>query len=358
MEHTASQPTVQAGRVLYLDCLRILATFAVMILHISAGYWHGSDPHGLTWQCFNLYNSLSRWCVPVFVMISGALFLERNQSLSRLYRKNILRIVTAFLFWSAAYVLVSALNGEHTAGELLIAFLTGHYHMWFLFMIAGIYMIIPLVQKITASKNLTKYFLLLWLVFSVLLPQVTSLLSLKFDTAAALLSSVRSNTEFHFTVGYVGYFVAGYYFNKTELSISWRRLIYAIGVCGFAGTVVLSSLISLWKNEPSQMFYGYFSLNVLLEALFVFVLGKYLFGIIRFSKRVERLITTLSQYSFGAYLVHAMVIEQLAHLLHFSALSFSPIISVPIVGCVVFPVSFGISALIHKLLPHLSKYIA
>lgn len=63
----------QPQRIAYFDVLRILATFAVIVLHLSAQHWADTDVHTRAWQAFNLYDSAVRWAVPVFVMISGSL---------------------------------------------------------------------------------------------------------------------------------------------------------------------------------------------------------------------------------------------------------------------------------------------
>ena len=63
-------------RVLYLDCLRILSIAAMMLLHISAQNWSSLDLHDPAWMLFDILNGATRWCVPVFLMISGVLFLN------------------------------------------------------------------------------------------------------------------------------------------------------------------------------------------------------------------------------------------------------------------------------------------
>ena len=76
-----------AKRETYFDCLRILATFAVMILHIASQYWYAVDAGTYEWKVFSFYDGMVRWAVPVFVMISGALFLSRDMSLERIFKK-------------------------------------------------------------------------------------------------------------------------------------------------------------------------------------------------------------------------------------------------------------------------------
>ena len=62
-------------RKTYCDYLRVAATFAVVVLHVAASKWSAADVNGATWKAFNFYNSAVRWGVPIFIMISGSLFL-------------------------------------------------------------------------------------------------------------------------------------------------------------------------------------------------------------------------------------------------------------------------------------------
>ena len=88
------------NRIVYFDYLRIIAIFAVIVLHIAAHNWHGTDVNSFEWQMFNIYDSIVRWGVPVFVMISGALFLGKDISIKKLYNKHIFRIFLSLIIWS------------------------------------------------------------------------------------------------------------------------------------------------------------------------------------------------------------------------------------------------------------------
>ena len=68
------------GRILYFDFLRIFATLAVMVLHVAAQNWYSTSVSSFEWQTFNFFNSIVRWGVPIFVMISGALFLNERET--------------------------------------------------------------------------------------------------------------------------------------------------------------------------------------------------------------------------------------------------------------------------------------
>lgn len=342
-------------RTEYFDYLRIIATAAVMILHISALNYLAVDISTSEWNVFNIYDSFVRWSVPVFVMISGALFLEGHQSAAHIYRKNILRIVTAFLFWSAIYTAYGCTRewGLHT---VLIEFIKGNYHMWFLYMIIGLYMIVPILRKIVESEKLTSYYLILALIFSVLCPFIINILSFTVPEGASLMRDVLNKMNFRIAVGYSGYFVLGYYLNKSRICRKAEAIIYSLGILGFLGTAALTVFASNYSGSANTIFYDYFSLTVLFESIAVFVFGKKHLSGLNLSFKAKMLLVNISKYSFGAYLVHAMVITVLDQHFGLDTLTFNPVISVPVIGLIVFVISFAISAVINRI-PVLKKYI-
>ena len=96
------------SRVVYLDCLRIFATFIMIQAHVAAQNWFNADVRGFTWNVFNVYDSFGRCSVSIFAMITGTIYgsQDRSLDLKKLYGKNILRFLTAFFFWSAAYAII------------------------------------------------------------------------------------------------------------------------------------------------------------------------------------------------------------------------------------------------------------
>ncbi len=342
-------------RLIYLDCLRILATFGVMLLHVSAQNWAVAEVNTLEWNVFNFFDSSVRWAVPVFVMISGALFLAGNRSIEQIYKRNVLRLITAWSFWSAAYAWIGLVTVPMSLKDAVLQMMSGHYHMWFLFMIIGLYMIVPFLQKIVGSLELTRYFLILSLMFTFLLPQLVMLFSFTLERGGAVVSGILNNFYFHFAVGFVGYFVCGYYLNNIEIKGRKEGLVYLLGICGLIMTAGFTRVISIRQQAANELFYGYFTVNVLLESIAVFVLAKNHFKWCM-NKRIEACIRKFSKYSFGAYLVHAMVLEQLHHFFGIHTLSFHPIVSVIVIVSIVCVISFGISGMLNSI-PVLKKYI-
>ncbi|MDQ6971139.1 MAG: acyltransferase family protein, partial [Mariprofundaceae bacterium] len=80
--------------MIWLDNSRVLAVFAVILVHVSDGFVSHYPMGSEYWWIGNIYDSAVRWCVPVFVMISGALLLDpaKHENLNTFYRKRFSRI--------------------------------------------------------------------------------------------------------------------------------------------------------------------------------------------------------------------------------------------------------------------------
>ena len=207
---------MEKKRIIYLDVLRITATFSVIVLHVSASLFSGFSPDSYEWQILNIYDSLVRFCVPMLVMISGVLFLSpyREISVKILYQKYIKRIVCASVFWSALYAIYSSSIYRVFSSERMMFFfrnfVLGHYHLWFLYMILGLYIIVPFLKKITADKKLTEYFLLWSMILTIIVP---SALLLPF-LGTHVISQILDKLYIKFFLGYSVFFVAGHYISQ------------------------------------------------------------------------------------------------------------------------------------------------
>ena len=122
-------------RVIYLDLLRMLSIFMMMMLHTSSSFIAHSTINDMQYSVFNIYLSMTRFCVPMFIMISGVFFLNNDNPLDikTLYKKNIIRLITAFLFWSTLYVFFRYIQNPTDIKNLISNIITGHYHLWFIY---------------------------------------------------------------------------------------------------------------------------------------------------------------------------------------------------------------------------------
>ena len=332
-------------RILYLDELRIIAMIAVIVIHTASQNWHEFTPDTMAWNVFNLSDSAARFAVPLFCMISGALFLnpEKEVPVRKLYAVHIRRMLTAFVFWSLFYAAVYTVRYHWTAGQFLHAFLSGSYHLWFLYMIIGFYVTVPVLRKITESESLTDYFLLVTLVYTFLIPVLFRL-----PYVSQLKDAFYENTHFYLTLGYTGYFVLGYRLFHTELNRKTQIVCYILGILGFLATALCTKYASLRSGQLVETFYEPVSLNVLLEAAAVFVFGKYVLSKWKPDDKLRTWIHKAADCSFGAYLVHIIVLDVL-HKIGLTTVTFHPAVSVILIVILTTLISFGISFVLNRI---------
>lgn len=350
-------------RQYHLDYLRVFASIAIILLHVCCQNMKYVELAGTEWNIYNIGNSLSRWGVPVFVMMSGALFLPREIPTKTLYKKYISRMAIAYVVWSAFYAIVDPIgNLIFTEGyqisllEIVGNFISGAVHLWFLPMIIGLYMCIPLIKQITKNDNLIKYFLILALVFCFIKTQSELVADyllkgnshLIFENVNTLFKNFNVNIAF----GFAAYFILGFYLNKTDINKKHRMIIYILGVIGFMLTILLNLLASQNAGKSSETFYGATTVNVLLMSVAVFVWFKYT---AKGNNKLNKIIIKLSKYSFGAFLVHIFILKVL-HTFGIQSTSFHPVLSVPAITLSTTIASYLISLVLNKI-PVIKKYI-
>ncbi len=311
-------------RLLYLDWLRILAAIAVVVIHISAGVvTDSSQTYHSPWMAGNFYESLSRWSVPMFVMISGALMLSsRKERPNTVFlRKKLAKILVPLLVWSVIYYANEVRKGAYdfSVSDFLERLASDDimYHLWFLYMIAGLYLITPLLKILVrhAKRSDIEYFLLLWLISSVGLHWMTYMVG------------YRIEIELYFVSHYVGYYMLGYYLFTYDLKPVIRKVIYAGGIAGWLLTFFLTYKGSVSSNEPLEYFwYDEHSPNVFLITLALFVL----FQTTRIGQvRLPWVGKVISEASFGIYLIHVLVMQTLHEQFDFVWFNLHPVIGIP-----------------------------
>ena len=337
------------SRCHYFDFLRVVAAFGVIVLHVSTWRLHLRDSGSLEFSASLIFTYMCEWAVPVFVMISGALFLGREIPLRKIYGKYIFRIFTAFLFWSFVYAVMWFVFRKAGFTECLKQFVRGNYHMWFLFMIVWMYTVIPMLKRIAVSERLAVYFLALWFVSFIAVPQSARMVGIFSKNLSTFINEVIDNFHLCFTMGYTGYFILGYILHKTEITAKTEHFIYAAGVLSFLTSFVVGVLISKFTGRAYTSLRGNTMGNFFEStAIFVFFMKHF--------RKGSRFAEALSRYSFGAYLVHDAVIQFVLKICRIDTFSFTPLISIPVISVIVFVISFAISAVINHI-PILKKYI-
>ncbi|MBC9943065.1 acyltransferase family protein [Leucobacter sp. cx-328] len=349
-------PAARPQRIPYLDTLRSLAIIAVVLLHAAAWNWYRTPVDTLDWQVLNVYDSIVRFCVPVFFMVSGALFLQpaRNITLASIFRKYIPRILVAYVLWSAFYAGLATFGpgGTGSLRTLVEQFVLGHYHLWFLFVLGGLYLVTPLLRAITADRKNAWYFVVLAFIFASVLPLLTHL-----PQVGYLIAGVLETTRMHLVLGYTLFFVLGYLLSTMLLTLKRVALISVLGVCGVVATAALTALVSQGAGTPNAFFYDYLTPNVVVAAIAVFI------GVRALSERgfqadvpPHPIIALIGKLSFGIYLVHPFF-QWLYQQFDFTAAFAPTIISVPLLTLAILVPSACVAWLLQRI-PKFGSYIS
>ena len=199
------------SRIHYLDYLRIICSFFVILNHVSANYYYNSSLNSYIWKISYYYKALSRFSVPNFFMISGAIFLNRDLSFKIIFIKYIKNILVHLILWSIIYSLINKNFSSLNIKKKLFEIIKGHYHLWYLYTTIGIYITIPFLREIAKNEQLFKYFLYLYFIITFIIPNYTYLLSYYSKDIYELLKYL--NSVFHLSIlsVYNFYFVIGHY---------------------------------------------------------------------------------------------------------------------------------------------------
>lgn len=298
---------MSGDRFEWADNIRGIATISVVLLHIVAGIlpFYGKIETNVWWSA-HVLDSLVRYSVPAFLMLSGALLFSREESLGSFLKKRLTRVLYPFIFWTFVYLAYDVVRSIMSGHEWTIVSLCRHiyakfqwgvtWHFWYVYLIVGLYLFFPIVGKWirNSSKKEIRYFLILWF--------VVILINLPF------VSPFRMNFNLYYFGGYLGYPILGYYLTLIEPKKYYKYISISLAFLGTLGTIYFTYLLTKNKGEFDQYYYEYLSPTVLVSALGIFWFLKD--ARIKFNP-VRKSLKAIGEYSYGIYLGHILIIWQL-----------------------------------------------
>ncbi|ORX80559.1 hypothetical protein BCR32DRAFT_268828 [Anaeromyces robustus] len=357
-------------RLYWADCARIFSTVSIIFLHCAGNgcektLLKRNDP---TWKIICFYNCITRFGVPMFVLLSGTFILDPSKpfSFKKLFRHNILRLATAFSFWSTINALLNIfLYKKNKPLEFFKLFVVGEEYLWFIFMIIGCYLISPFLRFFSDDILLARYFLGLCVFWGSLIPTLKNIFhSYNMKEAETELDTWTSRWHYHFTLEFVGYFAAGYHIVKhvSIKSLKVRLILYLLGIVDVILIVYLTmSMETKYKKRYSKDFRDNYTLTVAFYTVVLFIFFKHEIGKINFSERAIKIISKLSSLTFGMYLSHMILKILLSRYFHIKQEEFLGIKFGAHIGCPIFCLSITIlSLLISYILsktPYLKSYV-
>lgn len=330
----------------WANYIRAVATIMVVVLHVCAPTLEGNKnlSNGI-WHWANGIESVTRVSVPLFLLLTGALLIDKKESITSIFKHRLTKIVFPFLFWSVFYNTYYSINSDAIKSfediwvqrKLIFngLFTGSTYHFWYIYLIIGIYLFLPILRTWlqNASKNQIKYFILIW----------TYTLFLKYP----VINSNFPNLDLTLFTGYIGYLVTGYYLVKYPISYSKYTRLICIGLfsIGYLITSLGTFYASVNQGTFNNIFYDYLAPNVVLMTVSCFVFFQ-TFSFVK--NRLNPVFDQIAKYSFGIYLIHVFFIYVLDDA-QFQLFETSTIVDLFLKFIITFSISFICIKFIDKL---------
>lgn len=361
--------------VVWLDVVRFLAMFMVVCCHCTDpfNFYPGIAPNIEEIKFWGAaYGAFLRPCVPLFVMITGALLLPVRSDASVFYKKRIPRVIFPFLIWSVLYNLFPWITGllglspqvvldffPYAGEEVMLQsfgiamdyilqiplnFSILAVHMWYIYLLIGLYLYMPIfsawVEK--ASERAKQWFLLVW--------GITLLLPYYNQFVAEYLWGTCSWNAFgmlYAFAGFNGYLLLGHYLKNLDwslgkvLSVGIPMFIvgYAVTFLGFRHMTSLPE----YTDNMLELFFTYCSLNVVMMTIPIFMLAKKVE--IR-SESVKKALANLTLCGFGIYMSHYFLTGPSVLLMR--ALNVPVCMQIPLAAVMAFCVSWLFVSIVYR----------
>ncbi|VBB46110.1 Acyltransferase 3 [uncultured Paludibacter sp.] len=346
------------AHIAWLDTLRTIAILGVILIHICSPIVNMSFGKDFQyWWIGDFLMSATRYAVPVFLMLSGATLLSKEYKLGEFYKRRFFRVFVPLLFWMIVYWIfrytslparMQPHGFENIVRWAINLFLTEGVskHLWYVYMIVFIYLIIPFLGKFIRSvdRSIIVQLILIWLTLTII-SNHHSMNPYRWDG--------NYLDKFYGYFLYCGYLILGYYIYTYVHVSENNRFIY---IFLFMLTVIICAYFaysrSIKTGRLNLNIYRYLSLTTILQSTCIFTIVK----TVRFKKKFHLWFQkTVSDYSFGIYLVHIMILGIFFRHGIFWTMA-HPLISVPVVFLLTLITSFIIIFVLRKI-PY-GKYVS
>ena len=329
---------MQKDREVWIDALRVTAIFLVMMTHSSEPFYLGGEGSLILTRSdaiwLSVLNVIPRACVALFVIASSYLQFPLHYGTKEFFRRRAVRVLVPFAFWTIVYALVW---GEPVQNfkDLLLNFNYAAGHLWFVYMLVGIYLLMPLLSPWASKvgkKELTFYLLLCFVTTFIPLirqwaggpaPVIYGPSGIPNAAKYPLWGEASWNSYglFYYFSGFVGYLLLGLYFRKFVGDLGWgRTLAFALplfaagfGLCcaGFLHRVWADcggvfpvegpvGLAALWEGPWLNDTVGV----ALMAVAWVLIFRKIRGG----GRFFGTVLLPVSEASYGMYLCHMLIL--------------------------------------------------
>ena len=330
-------------REVWVDWMRVAACFMVVMVHATEPFYLGGEGSLILtrsdafWSSF--FDSFVRACVPLFIVASSYLQFPLHYSSGEFLRRRAIRILIPFIIWSLVYAFVW---GEPVSNlkDLLLNFNYAAGHLWFVYMLLGVYILMPMLSPWAekVSKKELQVYLGIWL-FTTLIPLIRDWVS---DAPMAVTygptgiprqalfplwgeASWNGYGMFYYISGFIGYLLLGLYFRRFVGELSWKKTLAVALPCWLGGFAISFGGFLRRVAETSEGIFptgGGISTAVYWETTWcndTIGVALMTIGMILIFRKItsegrfySKVLLPVSKASYGMYLSHLLVLVPLA----------------------------------------------
>ena len=340
-------------RKTFLDLLRIIACFFVIVNHTNSNIFLSTTPQSLTWFVSLTYFFISKIAVPIFFIISGYLLLNKidnyQKCLQRIFRIIIVLIGCSFIY---TIYLTCYKKADPSFISVLKRFLSVYITspskaLWYLYTYLGILFMLPFLQKMVSLMTKCDYHI--FFAISILFFSVRPILNHYFP-----LITVSSHFQLPLFEGYICMLLIGQYFSR--FGIKKTRCTFYISCVLFVLMVVFNVIATYFEYQKSSSSYLFFDNRILLPILLQSVCIFHLVSFINVPEKVAKIITYIGSCTFGIYLLSDMNIDLLKPIYKILSTYMHRFFAVIIFEICVFAVGLIVVALLKKI-PFIKKVL-
>jgi len=336
MASLESTQTYQTQHELGFDLIRSVAIFLVICLHVSgvgfANYFSSS------WAAVNAYESFSRVCVPLFFILSGALLLDKRESLQQLGRR-ISKIVIASAAWSAIFIAWERRHGSNISFFRMIEAPVA-FHLWYCYTIIGAYLFLPVMRAVAQYLNIYSHLFIIgcWV------------LSVSGVDLLNQFAHITVGLDLKYYQSYFGFFLIGNLLIKTRKFQSRWVTLFAVGwILMVLGTYFSTQMLSKLQGQAVGFFYSYYSPFNIFGSIFAFLFLREVGRTISVVRMAQQILKHLSRASFGIYLFHPFALDQLSRRFKIDYQTGSSWIWIPLTSLACLSISWVVVSVIQRI---------
>jgi len=335
-------------RVFWADATRAVAIILVLLIHIFDRLYKADHRANISWWTVNVILSVAHTCIPIFFMLSGTFLLSKNESTATFYRKRLKKLVIPLVAWSVIYIFwdkrsFSFFFHDSHIYQLISVPLQrpAYYHLWFMYAIIGLYVLIPFVKKIAlnSSEEELRAFMFLWFVASSVIP-----IYWKYRWLTGM--------GIEMLTGYAGYLVVGYVIGRSELSKKMGPALTAVFLINLGITAFGTYKLSNADAALNQTFLSPLQPNMILMSVSLFALFKFVAGTRSPNRLLSLVVGRLCKTCYGIYLVHPLLFDGLTKGtfgINLNSISIPPLLLTPLTFLIVLFFSYLVVATLQEI---------